>query len=676
VRILTLTVVTLATLSACKRKHEPQPRSTGSGSSAVASGSATGGDAKNQVSRADFNRLAVHLNLPVFWIADTDNDATLDPDEVAPLLFYPTSATAQWVAGGAFTPAFDKAYSDIIAAAKAPAPDTSSEDGKRRALVIQDLDAGRPTLIYTDLSQAPDADKELARHMLKLASMIDDLYETMKGATALASRLPADVESRSLFRRNRGPHCEAPRTATNPACSAIPGAPPVIFDIYPAALQANANFCKDLAARKDGSKLMGHFNVVRGSGDALEAVPYSVAYATQMGAIAKELTDTAALINDPAEAALVAYLNAAAKAFTTNDWNPADEAWAKMGVDNSKWYVRIGPDETYWEPCAEKGGMHLAFARINQASIAWQQKLKPLQQDMERAIAARAGAPYKARTVTFKLPDFIDVILNAGDDRDALVTTLGQSLPNWGPLVDRGAGRTWAALNVSDAPDTRAARLKQASAVFDKETMALYPPNQEPDTLSTMLHEATHNLGPAYDYKVGGKVDSQAFGGPLAAMLEELKAQTGALFLVELLRSKGMISDEFARQSYFYALVWACGHISQGMYTSTHGSKAYGQLAAIQLGYLTDKGALTFDPNKLAANGTDKGAFTLHADKMPAVADEMMKDIAGIKARGDRAAAEALVAKYVDSSAVVPHELITERFLREPRYSHVYSLKL
>ena len=32
-------------------------------------------------------------------------------------------------------------------------------------------------------------------------------------------------------------------------------------------------FCKELEARKDAKTLLGHFNVVRGSGDKLEAVP-------------------------------------------------------------------------------------------------------------------------------------------------------------------------------------------------------------------------------------------------------------------------------------------------------------------------------------------------------------------------------------------------------------------
>jgi hypothetical protein len=112
------------------------------------------------------------------------------------------------------------------------------------------------------------------------------------------------------------------------------------------------------------------------------------------------------------------------------------------------------------------------------------------------------------------------------------------------------------------------------------------------------------------------------------------------------------------------------------MYTGEKQRKPYGNLAAIQIGYLIEHGALTWDANATAANGTDKGAFTIHADKLVPVAKEMMKDVAGIKARGDKAAAEALIAKYVDAETVVPHKLISERFLRHPKPSFVYSVAL
>jgi hypothetical protein len=157
--------------------------------------------------------------------------------------------------------------------------------------------------------------------------------------------------------------------------------------------------------------------------------------------------------------------------------------------------------------------------------------------------------------------------------------------------------------------------------------------------------------------------------------MEELKAQTGALFLLELLRGKGVISDELAAQSYADAIVWALGHVSQGMYTGTGERKTYSNVAAIQIGYLLDRGALTWDPNATAANGTDKGALVIHGGKLvPAVA-AMMKEVASIKATGNRSKADRLAKRYVDGT-VVPHAVISERFLRFPKASFVYAFAL
>lgn len=657
----------LIAVVACKPRHEPQPRvapGAGSGSGSAAPAAATG--KLDRISRADFNRFAVRLDLPVYWIADTNGNQAIDPDEVASLLFYPTSAT--WVSSGAFTKDFTDAYEQIVAASKAP-PATDP----RIALVDEELDQGRATLVRTELSGASAEDKKLVDHMLAIARHIDSIYLRQNGAAALADRVPADPASQSLFRRNRGPRCVAPKTENNPQCSAIPGAPKPVVDVYPAELQKSPAFCKDLEGRPDAEALLGHFSAVRDQGGKLVAVPYSEAYRDEMTAISSELTAAADDMKDPAEQALVAYLRAAAKSFTTNDWLPADEAWAKMNVDNSRWFVRVAPDEVYWEPCSHKAGFHLSFAKIDQGSKQWQAKLVPVQQEMEAAVAARAGAPYTARKVTFHLPDFIDIVINAGDDRTALGATIGQSLPNWGPVANEGRGRTIAMVNLFTDPDSREVRAAQAASVLDAASMKLYAGTPEPGLLTTILHEATHNLGPAHEYKVHGKTDEQIFGGEVASVLEELKAQTGALFLIEFLRGKGLISDELARQTYVDAIVWAFGHISLGMYDANHSRKTYGNVAAVQIGFLIDHGALTWDDGATAGNGTDHGAFVIHPDKLVAACDEMMKTVAGIKARGDKAAADALLAKYVDGT-VVPHHTIQERFLRFPKASLVYSV--
>ena len=107
------------------------------------------------VARLDFNRLAVHLNIPVFWVEDTNNDSKADDSELTTLQFY-----------GQDAPSFDDARKKIAEAAKAPAP-----DDKRRQLVLQDLDAGRPTLVRNDFSKASDEDKAFVKHMLGIANL-------------------------------------------------------------------------------------------------------------------------------------------------------------------------------------------------------------------------------------------------------------------------------------------------------------------------------------------------------------------------------------------------------------------------------------------------------------------------------------------------------------------------
>ncbi|HEY4241588.1 MAG TPA: hypothetical protein VGM88_17320 [Kofleriaceae bacterium] len=658
-------------LGGCKKKSPPEHEKKGSAEDNRVAKPEAVQRKHDVIPRKDFNRWAVRLNLPVYWIGDLVKDANLDTNEVASLLFYPSSGTAEsvWVNNGQFTPAFEKVYDQVVDAAKSRGPDPAGgPEGKRLALVGADLDAGRPTLVRSDFTQLSPADQGFVAHMLKVADLVDKLYATQNGTAALPA--PSDPASASLFRRNHGPKCVGPQTESDPACNAYATPPVVTVAVYPAALQADPKYCAALESRPDAKELLGPFTVV--SRD-FKAVPYSEAFAAQMKPIADELNAAALAMTDPAEAPLVAYLKAAAVSFTTNDWQPADEAWAKMTVDNSKWYVRVAPDEVYWEPCAHKAAFHLTFARINQGSKEWQGKLVPVQQDMEAAVAAHAGAPYTTRKVTFHLPDFIDVVVNAGDDRNPLGATVGESLPNWGPVANEGRGRTVAMVNFGSDADSRRARKEQAESLLDATSMGWYSGEQEAGLLVTILHEASHNLGPSHEYQVGGKPDTAIFGGPVAAVMEELKAQTGGLFLLEFLRNKHVITDEQAEHAYADAIVWAFGQISQGMYTGDHTRKTYGNVAAIQIGILMDQGALTWDAGAAAANGTDKGAFTIHPDKIVGAIDVMLKTVAGIKARGDAAGAQALLAKYVDGPAV-PLGLIAERFLRFPKASFVYAV--
>ena len=634
--------------------------------------------------RAEFNQRAVERSEPLFWIRDADSDGTLDPSELAVTWGPGAARLDRYVRDGRFTPEFDAAYARI--ARPMTLDGLAAAEKTRRAAVLAELGQGRPTLVLTTTADARDA--EIAARLEKTARIIERLYAKQNGVDGLVARIPADdTASQAMFFRNQGPFCEAPKTENDPACSALAPRPKRISGMYPASIQSDPEFCTVLEKRKDADTLFDQFAVVRHkpggrakgdpATDDLVAVPYHVAYADDMKAVSDELRATAALVGrDPSEAAFKAYLEAAAKAFLDGSWFEADVAWKGMTATNSKWYLRIGPDEVYAEPCSRKANFHQTFARINQESLEWQRRLEPVKDDMEAAMASLAGPPYRAREVGFTLPDFIDIVLNAGDSRAALGATIGQSLPNWGPVAEAG-GRTVAMTNLYTDPDSEATLLEQSRSLLCTASAGRVDPTARYMTISTVLHEAAHNLGPSHEYRVDDRTDGQVFGGPLASTLEELKAQTAALYFSDWLVARGLMSREDADKTHVRDVLWSFGHIAQGMNDARGRPKPYSQLAAMQMGFLNQRGVLQWKAGEKAANGRDTGCFDVDLAKWPAAVEDLSRLAFGIKSRGDRALAEKTRDEWVTDGTpwAALRGTIQERWLRAPKASFVYSVQ-
>lgn len=629
------------------------------------------------MSREEFNRIAAELALPLFWIEDKNKDVVIDPSELAVYWGLDRAVKLEdFLAQGAFTKRFFDEYERMVRTKSAP-----PTDDPRRAAVKKELAQGRVTLVATDLSKASAEEKKLVASILRAAELVEALYAKQQGTTELSAKVPPDdPASKTLFFRGQGPKCEAPATQDDKNCGALlPADMPKgkISGLYPKELLEQPKFCDDLLKKPKTLRLADPFTTVVGSGKDLRARSYHETWPEETKAIAAEL-EAAAQALGTTEPALRAYLLAAAKAFVTDAWWPADEAWAKMDAKNSKFYLRIAPDEVYDEPCSTKALFHVSFGLVNQGSLAWQQKLDPLKTEMEGVIAALAGPPYTARKVEFKIPDFVDIAINAGDSRKASGATIGQSLPNFGPVANGGRGRTVAMTNFYTDPDSVQTAKDQADSLFCSDTMTKWSGEQAPQVMSTVLHEAAHNLGPAHQYKANGKIDRDAFGGPLASTLEELKAQTAALHFTEWLIDKKLITREEADRAHVRDVFWAFGHISRGMYTEDKHPKNYSQLAAIQVGALMKDGALAWKADARAANGRDAGCFSVDFAKMPASIKTLMGTVAQIKGKGDKAGAELLIKDYVDVTGEKKKilDVITERITRAPKASFVYSVKL
>jgi len=597
-------------------------------------------------------------------LEDKDNDGIFDPEEL--VLLGADEKIGKWVINNKFTMGFESVYKHII-------------ELKRLEIVKSELDQGIPTLVITDFSKADQNDKEFVKQMIKIAKMIDELHMKQKGSFKYLQNIKnADSISKALFYRNQGPWCFAPKTEKDPFCNAMKDFSKEVWDTYPPEDQIKKDFCNKLAVQPNARELIDPFTVVRKEKDKYITIPYIKVYGKEMKAISKEIKKAIKFLDPEKESAFISYLEADARAFETGNWQDADEAWSKMNALNSKWYLRLAPDEVYWDLCQQKAGFHMSFALIDRSSLELQKKLEPIRDEMENLLEKISENTYKARKVSFAMPDFIEIIINAGDARAPLGATIGQSLPNWGKVAEEGRGRTVVMTNLyQDAQSKKMAREKAATLLTD-ESLKYYGDDKIINLIDIVLHEATHNLGPHSDYKINGKGPSEIFGGGLASTLEELKAQTGSLYFTELLRKKGIISDEDSKKIYTNAIVWAFGHISQGMFTSSGNPKNYSQLAAVQIGYLMEEGALEWKNVYDNTTGKTIGKFNIVYDKIPGAVEKLMSKVVKIKATGDVILAKQLVEPYVTGNKreIVHHDEIIERLLRFPRASMVYSIKL
>jgi hypothetical protein len=230
--------------------------------------------------------------------------------------------------------------------------------------------------------------------------------------------------------------------------------------------------------------------------------------------------------------------------------------------------------------------------------------------------------------------------------------------------------------NLYTDPDSRAALWGKATSLLCKASLDPAVADPKLQVMSTVLHEAAHNLGPAHDYKVKGKTSSELFGGPLASTFEELKAQTSALYFADWLAQKGTIDKRTAALAHVADILWAFGHISEGMYGADGSTKNYSHLAAIEVGAFVEAGAMAYRAGDKAANDKDVGCFEIHADKLPAAIASLEKAVLSAMGKGDKAAAVKLREKYVDGGGEWQklRAVITERWLREAKASFVYSI--
>ncbi len=147
---------------------------------------------------------------------------------------------------------------------------------------------------------------------------------------------------------------------------------------------------------------------------------------------------------------------------------------------------------------------------------------------------------------------------------------------------------------------------------------------------STLLHEISHELGPAFARRNGKQVDIREAIGPAYSGLEEAKADVIGMFGLKWLVDHGALPKD--RLHEYYA-----SYVAGIFRTLRFGTgEAHGRAEMMEFNYLQENGALAMV----------SGRYAIDYARMPMVLAQLCKRLLEMEDAGDRAGAEAWFAKY------------------------------
>jgi hypothetical protein len=374
-------------------------------------------------------------------------------------------------------------------------------------------------------------------------------------------------------------------------------------------------------ARK--AEIYNPWTVVRRSGRDLVGVPYHVAFSQWVTPAAQALRDAARLSDDQAFAN---FLRLRADALLTDDYYKSDLAW--VDLDNHKFDIIMAPYETYLDDLlGVKTSYGTAVMIRNAGESAKLATYKKYVSDIQNALPiSAADKPSNAGHPTPM--EVMDTPYRSGDLRHGY-QAVADNLPN-DPRIhaEKGTKKIFfknfmdARVNYVVLP---VARLLMRSDQAGLASMDGY-------LTTTVMHEISHGLGPAYSRINGKQADIRESIGPIYSGLEEAKADIVGLYGLDWLMTRGVLPRSRARDYY-------ASHVAGIFRTVRFGvSEAHSKAEMMEFNYLFERGAITRD----AASGR----YAIDFAKMPGAVASLAKELLEIEATGNRSRAESWFAKY------------------------------
>lgn len=475
--------------------------------------------------------------------------------------------------------------------------------------------------LTSDLAHLSARQREMLGVLIDAAQIMDGLFwQQAFGAPDPFLAGLADDATREFARINYGPW---DRLAGNAPFVAGAGAKPRGANFYPRDMSIEEFEAWQQSGKRDQYSL-----VVRDGSGALQLLPYSEAFAEQLGQAASLLRVAAGLAEDPGFAS---YLRLRADALESDNYQPSDLAW--MDMKSNPIDIVIGPIENYED---QLFGYRAAFeAYVLVKDMAWSERLSryaAFLPELQRGLPVPAA--YKAESPgTDSDLNAYDAIYYAGDC-NAGSKTIAINLPN-DEAVQLQKG-------------TRRLQLKNTMrAKFDKILLPVAGELIAQDQLAhvtfdaffanTMFHEVAHGLGVKNTID-GTDTVRQALKETYSAM-EEGKADILGLYMITSLRARDEIPEGELLDNY---VTFMAGIFRSVRFGAT---SAHGRANMVRFNFFREMGAFERDPQS--------GRYRVNADKLGAAMDALSNLILTLQGDGDYEGASKLLA----TSGVVGEQL-------------------
>ena len=466
--------------------------------------------------------------------------------------------------------------------------------------------------IDTDTGFLTDEEREVVNLLMRASDLMSEIYKRQ--------RLPDYDEVRSevadsgddlmltLFDRNFGPWDEM--AELHPFWGDAPM--PEGAGFFPADM-TREEFNAYLEAHPDEAETLNSpYTVVRRDGDALVAIPYSVEYAEWLEPAAQLLEQAADLTSN---ASLENFLRLRATSFRTDDYFESELAW--MELDGTPIEIAIGPYEVYTDRLM---GTKTAFESYltlkdpeESAALA---HYKALLRDMEGNLPI--PDEHKNFQRDFNSPIVVANQIRGGGDNVPGVQTIAFNLPNDERVRETRGAKKVILANVLGAkyeiildPIGRLVLAEQQAALVSRKYMQLF----------TLFHELSHSLGPGTIVVDGRETTVNEELRDRYTALEESKADVMGMWNILYMMETGELPIAEKPELFSTYLAGLFRSMRFGVISS------HGQGAALQYGYLLDRGAFAFDEAT--------GLYVIDEARMESAIAELLHDQLMLQATGD-----------------------------------------